>query len=50
MQIYPLHVEALKFHVVLMQAYFMNGELNFAELAFSKSLAILSQYMEYWPT
>jgi len=44
MQIYPLHVDAVKFHVVLMQAYFMKGEMTFAELAFSKTLAILSHH------
>ena len=41
MQIYPLHVDAVKFHVVLMQAYFMHGDMALAELAFSKCLAIL---------
>jgi hypothetical protein len=44
LQIYPLHVEAVKFHVILMQAHFMNGDLVEAEMAFSKSLAILEHH------
>jgi hypothetical protein len=44
MLIYPLHVKAVKFHVLLMQAHFMEGEFEQADKAFSKSIAILDHH------
>ncbi len=44
MQIYPLHADSVKFHVFLMQGYFMDGQMLKADTSFSKSLAILEHH------
>lgn len=40
----PLHAETIQFYCVLIQAFFMNGNHDYADIYFSKALAVLDYH------